>query len=256
MAVTSLSFFLWAPGVSSSQTGQRMGLGQEGNPLMSINGGRINSNAFTYDGILAMDTGGNRGLDLFPPTEAIQEVQIHKSNFTADIGSYGYALVNVVTRSGGEHYHGDVYEIFSNDALNARNYFNTVKPPLRDNSFGYDFGGRIFPHADNNFKKGLFFFWSEAWDKRIGPELTSFTAPPQSTFTATTPDTALRSGNFQELSTPIINPATGEPFPRQHHSVRQHRSQCEHSAQHVLPLAEPHRLDELFRKPQEPDKLA
>jgi hypothetical protein len=206
-------FLSLGAGVSSSQTGQRMGLGQEGNPLMSINGGRINSNAFTYDGILAMDTGGNRGLNLFPPTEAIQEVQIHKSNFTADIGSYGYALVNVVTRSGGEHYHGDVYEIFSNDALNARNYFNTVKPPLRDNSFGYDVGGRIFPHADNNFKKGLFFFWSEAWDKRIGPELTSFTASPQSTFTATTPDAALRSGNFQELSTPIINPSTGEPFP-------------------------------------------
>jgi len=65
----------------------------------------------------------------------------------------------------------------------------------------------------HNFKKGLFFFWSEAWDKRIGPELVSFTSPPQSTFTATTPDAALRTGNFQELTNPIIDPATGLPFP-------------------------------------------
>lgn len=206
-------FLTLGTGVSSSQIGQRMGVGQEGNPLMSVNGGRINSNAFTYDGILAMDTGGNRGLDLFPPTEAIQEIQIHKSNFTADIGSYGYSLVNIVTRSGGEQYHGDFYEIFANDALNADNYFNTAKPPLHDNNFGYDFGGRVFPSADSGFKRGLFFFWSEAWDKRLGPELVSFTAPPQSTFTATTPDAALRSGNFKELSTPIIDPTTGQPFP-------------------------------------------
>lgn len=206
------AFLTLGPGVTSSQTGYRMGVGQEGNPLMSVNGGRINSNAFTYDGILAMDTGGNRGLDLFPPTEAIQEIQIHKSNFTADIGSYGYSLVNIVTRSGGDTYHGDIYEIFANDALNSRNYFSTAKPPLRDNNFGYDLGGRVFPRSNSPFKKGLFFFWSEAWDKRSGPELVSFTSPPQSTFTATTPDAELRSGNFQELPVSIINPATGLPF--------------------------------------------
>jgi len=51
-------FFSLGTGVSSSQIGLWMGVGQEGNPLTSINGGRINSNAFTYYGILAMDTGG------------------------------------------------------------------------------------------------------------------------------------------------------------------------------------------------------
>lgn len=39
-----------------------MGVSQEGNPLMSVNEGRINSTAYTFDGVLAMDTGGNRGL--------------------------------------------------------------------------------------------------------------------------------------------------------------------------------------------------
>ncbi len=205
-------FLSLGTGVSSSQTGQRMGVGQEGNPLTSVNGGRINSNAFTYDGILAMDTGGNRGLNLFPPMEAIQEIQVHKSNYTADIGSFGYSQVNVVTRSGGEKYHGDLYEVFSNDALNARNYFNTVKPPLHDNNFGYDFGGHLFPGAKGSFARNLFFFWSQAFDRRSGPELTSFTSAPQSTFTATTPTAAQRAGNFAG-SAPITNPDTGLPYP-------------------------------------------
>ena len=204
-------FLSLGTGVSSSQTGQRMGVGQEGNPLTSVNGGRINSNAFTYDGILAMDTGGNRGLNLFPPMEAIQEIQVHKSNYTADIGSFGYSQVNVVTRSGGEKYHGDVYEVFSNDALNARNYFNTSKPPLHDSNFGYAFGGRLLPGTKGNFARNIFFFWSQAFDRRSGPELTSFTSAPQSTFTATTPTAAQRAGNFAG-SPAIKNPDTGLPY--------------------------------------------
>jgi hypothetical protein len=205
-------FLSLGTGVSSSQTGQRMGVGQEGNPLTSVNGGRINSNAFTYDGILAMDTGGNRGLNLFPPMEAIQEIQIHKSNYTADIGSFGYSQVNVVTRSGGDKYHGDLYEVFANDALNAKNYFNTSKPPLHDNNFGYDFGGRLLPGAKGSIARNVFFFWSQAFDRRSGPELTSFTSAPQSTFTATTPDALQRAGNFSATSTPLINPDTNTPY--------------------------------------------
>lgn len=199
-------------GVSSSQTGLRMGTGQEGNPLLSINGGRQNANAFTFDGILAMDTGGNRGVNLFPPMEAIQEMQVHTSNYTADIGSYGYGQVNIVTRSGGSIFHGDAYDVFANDALNARNFFNTSKPPLRDNNFGYDVGGPLFPHSSGNVRKGLFFFFSEAFDKRSGPELTSFTSPPQSTFTAIVPTLAQRSGDFSGISQTIYNPATGLPY--------------------------------------------
>ena len=200
-------------GVSSSQTGLRMGVGQEGNPLLSINGGRQNANAFTFDGVLAMDTGGNRGVNLFPPPEAIGEIQVHTSNYTADIGSYGYGQVNIVSRAGGATFHGDAYDVFANDALNARNYFNTQKPPLHDNNFGYDLGGPLFPHSSGAFRKGIFFFFSEAFDKRSGPELTSFTSPPQSTFTGAVPTVAMRSGDFSAVATPIRNPATGLVYP-------------------------------------------
>ena len=99
-------------GVVSQQTGHQMGLGQEGNPLMSVSGSRISMNKFTFDGVLAMDTGGNRGLDIFPPMEAIQETTVQKSSYSADAGGFGYGIVNLVTRSGGRDFHGDVYEYF------------------------------------------------------------------------------------------------------------------------------------------------
>ena len=193
------------PGVSSQQTGLRMGVGQEGNPLMSVNGGRVNSTEYTYDGTLAMDTGGNRGLDLFPPMEAIQEVQIHKSNYSADTGSFGYGQVNVVTRAGGRDFHGALYEINGNAVFDARNYFASSVSPFNQNMFGYTIGGPASRHRDK-----VFFFWSQSWNRRIGPQLVSFTAPPQSVFSAVTPTLDQRSGKFG--TTAIFDPATKQQF--------------------------------------------
>jgi hypothetical protein len=200
-------------GVTSTQVGRRMGVGQEGNPLMSINGGRINSTKFTYDGILAMDTGGNRGLNLFPAVDAIAEVQIKTSNYTADSGSYGYGLVNVVTKSGGSAFHGDLYEINGIDAVDARNFFDNQRAPFKQNIFGFTFGGPLYiPRHYNTDKNKTFFFVSEGWNKRRGPQLVSFTAPPQSTFTAATIDAASRQGNFSGTAI-VRDPQTGVGFP-------------------------------------------
>ncbi|HEY3936466.1 MAG TPA: hypothetical protein VGL97_03510, partial [Bryobacteraceae bacterium] len=182
-------FVTLSPGVASTQTGRRMGVGQEGNPLMSINGGRVNGTKFTYDGVLAMDTGGNRGLNLFPPMDALAEVQIKTSNFAASEGSYGYGLVNVITKTGGAQFHGDAYEEFGNRDLDARNFFDSHRAPFNQNMFGFTIGGPIV-------KNKTFFFVSEGWNRRQGPQLVSFTAPPQSTFTATTLTQAQRNGIF------------------------------------------------------------
>lgn len=200
-------------GVSSTNVGHRMGVGQEGNPLMSVNGGRITSTKFTYDGVLAMDTGGNRGLDLYPPMDALEEVQIKTSNYSADSGSYGYGLVNVVTKAGGNTFHGDLYEILGNNAVDARNFFDNQIAPFRQNIFGFTLGGPVYiPSRYNNDKSKTFFFVSEGWNRRQGPQLVNFTSPPQSTFTAETVDALMRSGNFTG-SAPIKDPATGAPFP-------------------------------------------
>jgi Carboxypeptidase regulatory-like domain len=205
-------FLTLGTGVNSSEVGRRMGVGQEGNPLMSINGGRVNSTQFTYDGILAMDTGGNRGLDLFPAMGAIEEIQIHKSNYSADSGSYGYGQVNLVTKAGGSEYHGSVYETLGNKALDARNFFDSTVSPFRQNIFGFTIGGPVFASKNSRMHEKAFFFWSEGWNKRQGPQMVSFVDPPQATFTATTPDAAMRMGDFSGVSTPIIDPTTGQQF--------------------------------------------
>jgi hypothetical protein len=203
-------FLTLSPGVASTQTGRRMGVGQEGNPLMAINGGRINSAKFTYDGILAMSTDGNRGLDLFPPMEALAEVQVKTSNFSADQGSYGYGLVNVITKSGTSQFHGDLYEVLGSSDFDARNFFDNQRPPFHQNIFGFTLGGPMYiPNHDNSGKSKTFFFVSEGWNLRQGPQLVSLTAPPQSTFTATTLTAAQRQGIF---ATRIADPTTGAAF--------------------------------------------
>jgi hypothetical protein len=204
-------FITLSPGVASSQTGRRMGVGQEGNPLTSINGGRINSTKFTYDGILAMDTGGNRGLNLFPPMDALAEVQVKTSNYAADEGSYGYGLVNVITKAGGADFHGDAYEVFGNTNLDARNFFDSKRAPFHQNMFGFTIGGPIYiPGHYNKDKNKTFFFVSEGWNRRQGPQVVNYTSPPQSTFTATTLTAAQRAGIFTST---VKDPTTGSNFP-------------------------------------------
>jgi len=203
-------FLTLSPGVASSQTGRRMGVGQEGNPLTSINGGRVNSTKFTYDGILAMDTGGNRGLNLFPPTDALAEVQVKTSNYSANEGSYGYGLVNVITKSGGAEFHGDLYEDFGNQDLDARNFFDGHRAPFHQNMFGFTVGGPVYiPNHYNRDKNKTFFFVSEGWNLRQGPQVVNYTSAPQSTFTATTLTAAQRAGVF---TTAIKNPTNGVNF--------------------------------------------
>jgi len=205
-------FLALGTGVVSQQTGRQMGLGQEGNPLMGVHGGRISMNKYTYDGTVAMDTGGNRGLDLFPPMEAISEVKVQKSNYGADQGGFGHGIVNIVTRSGGQQFHGDIYEYFRNDKLDSRNFFSNERQNIRLNNFGYTLGGPFFiPGKYNTSKTKDFFFWSQSFARRIGPQITSYTTPPTGVFTATVPTAALRTGDFSGLA--AIRDPSAVPYP-------------------------------------------
>jgi len=207
-------FLSLGPGVVSRQTGRQMGLGQEGNPLMGVHGGRFSMNKYTYDGTIAMDTGGNRGLNMFPPMEAIQEVKVLKSNYSADAGGYGFGIINIVTRRGGSSFHGDVYEFLRNDAFDARNFFERSVSPLKLNNFGFTLGGPFYiPGKYNQRKERDFFFVSESWAMRRGPQLVSFTDPPTGVFTATVPSAAMRAGNFSEVTGAVRDPDTGQAFP-------------------------------------------
>jgi hypothetical protein len=129
---------------------------------MSVNGNTSNANLWTVDGVNNMDVGSNRTLLVFPSVDSIQEFRVERNSYSAEYGQAQGAIVNLVTKGGGNEFHGTVFEFFRNDALNATNFFlnrgNQEKGPLRYNNFGFNFNGPIW-------KDRAFFFWSEEWRK-------------------------------------------------------------------------------------------
>jgi len=92
-----------------------------------------------------------------PSIDSIQEVRILTNSFSADGGRAGGALINVITKSGTNNFHGTLYEFFRNDKLNAYAYqfgAHAAKPRLRQSQFGGSLGGPIF--------KNKAFFYGDA----------------------------------------------------------------------------------------------
>src|SRR5687767_5635373 len=122
----------------------------------SINGNRGQTNNVTIDGGFNLQSGSNASQINNVGIDYIQEVKIQTSNFSAEYGRNSGAQVSLVTRSGGNDFHGSAFEFIRNDKLDARPFFAPVRPMLRFNNFGYSFGGPIF-------KDKLFFFGGQEW---------------------------------------------------------------------------------------------
>jgi hypothetical protein len=129
-----------------------------------VNGARSIDNNFQMDGVPVNNFGTGRGGDWIgysgipiPNPDALQEFNVQTSLYDAGYGRGAGANVNVVTKSGGNHFHGNVFEFFRNDILNANDYFlketGQDRPVFRQNQFGLTFGGPII-------KDKLFFFTS------------------------------------------------------------------------------------------------
>jgi hypothetical protein len=109
-----------------------------------------------------------------PSVDAIQEVSVQTNVFTAEVGRSAGAIVNVITKSGGNQFHGTAYEFFRNDVLNANPYkfgANIPKPKYRQNQYGGSFGGPII--RDKTF----FFADYEGLDIVRGLNPTTSTVP-------------------------------------------------------------------------------
>lgn len=142
-------------GVTQSQQDTR-GLAQNGG--FSSNGTPPNQNNYLLDGV---DNNSNLNDYLngayyvyLPSVDALSEFKVQTSNFSAEFGRAAGAVLNATTRSGSDRFHGSAFEFFRNDALNARNYFETTgkKGEFRLNQFGATLGGPIWR------KKKLYFF--------------------------------------------------------------------------------------------------
>jgi len=108
------------------------------------NGSTPRGNNFILDG----NSNNNEWLGgtplIFPSLDAVQEVQVQTLNFSAEYGRNDGAIVNVVTKSGSNNFHGSAFYSGRNTALNARNFFDFVsKTPLQQNQFGGSVGGPV-----------------------------------------------------------------------------------------------------------------
>src|SRR5277367_6174410 len=120
------------------------------NDGLFVHGARSYDNNFLLDGISVSDVQGSAsasgGIPI-PDPDAIQEFKVQTGLYDASYGRYGGANISVVTKSGSDSYHGDVFEFFRNDVLNANDYFlnqtGQSRPPLQQNQFGFDVGGPI-----------------------------------------------------------------------------------------------------------------
>src|SRR3984893_4930468 len=152
--------FLQLQASEQSQLGSSGGTfyGSDSAGSVSVNGGRDRANNFSVNGGDANDQFVN--LPTIQPTpDAIEEFRVISNTFDAEYGRNSGAVVNVVTKSGTNQWHGNVYEYFRNKVLNAQGYFNTIKPQFNQNQFGGTFGGPV--------KKDRTFFFTSYEGRRI-----------------------------------------------------------------------------------------
>lgn len=121
----------------------------------SANGARSMDNNFLLDGV---DNNSNlpdilaeANYVVMPPPDALQEFKVQTGDYSAEFGRATGAIVNAVTASGSNQFHGDLYEFFRNQNLDAMNYFDSRLQPFHQNQFGATLGGPIV-------RNRLFFF--------------------------------------------------------------------------------------------------
>src|SRR5882724_9243575 len=137
---------------------------------ISVNGQRETANAFLVNGG-DVSEGRNLGAGLVPNLDSIEEFRLITNSFDAEYGKFSGAVVNAITKSGTNGFHGDVFEFLRNDKLDAKYYFVATKSELRRNQFGYAAGGPIW-------KNKLFWFSDYQGTREVkGAETGQVTVP-------------------------------------------------------------------------------
>ena len=180
---------------------------QNGQGRPYVNGQREQANSFLLDGVSVDETIDNR-IGYKPNVDAIAEFRVETSNSSAEFGNVAGAIVNAAIKSGTNDFHGNLFEYFRNDALDANEWANnrsagltgvkaqTLKQKLRQNVFGGTLGGPVI-------KNKLFFFTDyQGTSRRTGGGASAAVAPAE-----------WRTGNLSSLTTVIRDPLTGQPFP-------------------------------------------
>jgi hypothetical protein len=189
------------PGVSTGDAFDPKNKGLLSAVDISVSGGSSIGNLWTVDGANNNDVGSNRTILVFPSIDAIEEFRIHRNSYGPEFGQSGGAQINIVTRGGGNKFHGSAFYFGRNDVLNATDYFLNLgsqpKQRLRRNDFGYTFGGPIL-------RDRLYFFAGQEWnyERRGSPR------------TGLVPSAEEKVGDFRNTCPARlpVDPLTGLPF--------------------------------------------
>jgi outer membrane receptor protein involved in Fe transport len=147
----------------------------QGSLAFNTAGNREDTTNFQINGINLNDMLQNQ-ITFQPSISTVQEFKVDNSTFSAEYGRNSGAIVNVATRSGTNRFHGDVFEFFRNEALDARNFFDLKKPPFKRNQYGFSLGGPVIlprfgeggPSTINGKNRTFFFFSFEGLRQRQG----------------------------------------------------------------------------------------
>jgi len=168
----------------------------------SINGSRSAQTGYMLDGAPFLDQYYNTNIP-FPFPDSLQEFSVQTSNYSARYGGNAGGVVNVVTKSGTNSLHGDVFAFNRNQAYNATNAFTRVVDPLHRNEFGGTIGGPIYlPHFYHGRDKTFFFFGYQGTRYRQSGLSSAFV-----------PTADELKGDFSSISGAITDPLSGKPFP-------------------------------------------
>src|SRR2546423_5639637 len=201
-----------APGVTNDladqvYVGTTNPAGQANTMNISVNGARSAQNTYTVDGADVTDRGSNITIQAYPSVDSIAEFQVQRSLFAAESGRSGGGQINVVTRGGGEKFHGSGFEFLRNEKLNANDFISNrisspafgresngkaKRAPFRYNNYGFTVGGPIFlprfgegGKAVHKLARTYFFFSEEQRKDRRYP-----------TLSGSVPDLNMRQGIF------------------------------------------------------------
>ena len=206
-----------SPGVSNDladqvYVGTTNPAGQANTINISVNGARSAQNTYRVDGADITDRGSNITIQAYPSVDSIGEFNVLRSLYPAESGGAGGGLVNIVTRSGGDQFHGSLFEFWRNERLNANDFLsNTVtnpvfgresngkakRTPFRYHNFGGTIGGPVYFFNFGEGKPGgpiaskldkTFFFFSEEARRDL--------RYPLLTASAGVPDLNMRQGIF------------------------------------------------------------
>jgi len=178
---TSGGGFGTVPAAGEANTGQ-----------FSINGQREDANGFSLNGA-SVEEGIGQQAGIIPNLDSIAEFRILTSNADAEYGNYSGGLINVVTKSGGNAFHGSLFEFLRNTDLDAKSYFSAKRSVFQQNQYGGTLGGPI--------KRNKLFFFGDYQGQH--------TKQGQDTGQVGVPSLANRAGNFSDL----ITPSNQNPLP-------------------------------------------